>query len=137
MRIVLDTNVLLQSLPVASTYRPIFDAIRTGRAQLVVSTAILLEYAEILSRRTSALVAHNVLALLVEPVGAQRQETHFRFGLITADPDDNKFVDCAIAGNADYIITNDAHFNVLTQIKFPEIQVISAQDFLKYLAVSG
>ena len=137
MRIVLDTNVLLQSLPVASAYRPIFDAIRTGRVRLVVSTAILLEYAEILSRRTSALVAHNVLALLVGPIGAQRQEIHFRFGLITADPDDNKFVDCAIAGNADYIITSDAHFNVLAQVKFPKVRVISAQDFLKYLAVSG
>ena len=136
MRIVLDTNVLLQPLPVASAYWPIFDAIRIGWVQLVVSTAILLEYAEILSSWTSSLVARNVLALLLGPIGAQRQEIHFRFGLITADPDDNKFVDCAIAGNVGYLVTNDAHSNVLAQVKFPSMRVISVQNFLKRLEVS-
>lgn len=134
MRIVLDTNVLLQTLPAKSVYRPIFDAIRSGRIELVVSTEILLEYAEILSNQTSSVVADNVLALLLGPVNAYRQSIYFRFKLITIDPDDNKFVDCAIAGQADYLITNDSHFKSLAQIKFPVVRMLSAQEFLSLLA---
>jgi putative PIN family toxin of toxin-antitoxin system len=133
MRIVLHTNVLLQALPVKSTYRPIFDAIRFGQIELAVSTTILLEYAEILSRRTSPAVAQNVLALLLGPVAARQQSIYFMFSLITSDPDDNKFVDCAIASQADYLVTNDAHFRVLEQVKFPIVKLLTAQEFLAVL----
>ena len=133
MRIVLDTNVLLQSLPATSAYRPIFNAIRSGQIELVVSTDILLEYAEILGGRSSPLIADNVLALLLGPVDARRQNIYFRFNLIVTDPDDNKFVDCAIAGQADYLITNDAHFKHLAQVNFPTVRVLSAQEFLAVL----
>jgi predicted nucleic acid-binding protein len=37
----------------------------------------------------------------------------FRFQLIEADPDDNKFTDCAIVADAAYVITSDRHFNAL------------------------
>lgn len=40
-------------------------------------------------------------------------EPQYRFGVIVADADDNKFSDCAIAAQADYIITSDHHFDVL------------------------
>jgi predicted nucleic acid-binding protein len=50
---------------------------------------------------------------------------------IEKDKDDNKFVDCAIAGNADYIISNDKHFNILSQIEFPSIEVLKYEDFEK------
>ena len=58
---------------------------------------------------------------------------YFRFRLITADPDDDKFVDCAFAGNADFIVSNDHHFDVLKKIDFPQIRVISADDFMEML----
>ncbi|RZJ58302.1 MAG: PIN domain-containing protein [Hymenobacter sp.] len=48
-----------------------------------------------------------------------------------ADPDDNKFVDVAIAANADLLITNDKHFDILKQIEFPRVSIISFQLFLK------
>jgi len=44
------------------------------------------------------------------------QETYIHFGLITVDVDDNKFVDCAVAADAEYIVTNDKHFEVLNKI---------------------
>ena len=40
-------------------------------------------------------------------------EPHFGFGAVAADPDDNKFVDCAIAAKADFIVTSDRHFDAL------------------------
>ena len=57
----------------------------------------------------------------------------FRFNLITADPDDNKFVDCAIVANADYIVSQDSHFNVLKYNEFPKINVIRIEEFVKIL----
>ncbi len=45
----------------------------------------------------------------------------------------NKFVDCAIAGNADYIVTHDKHFNVLKDIGFPEVKILRTDQFLALL----
>ena len=55
---------------------------------------------------------------------------HFHFVLIVADPDDNKFVDCAISANAEFIVTNDSHFDVLSAIPFPQVAVKSIDEFL-------
>lgn len=133
MRIVLDTNVLLQSLRRESPFRPIFDAIRLGRVELVVSTAILLEYEEILSQKTSPQVAENVLRLLLGPAQARQQNIYFFFELVRADPDDNKFVDAYLAGAADYLISNDRHFDGLRAAGFPAVRVVSAEAFLEIL----
>ncbi|MBU6341467.1 MAG: PIN domain-containing protein [Bacteroidetes bacterium] len=49
------------------------------------------------------------------------------------DPDDNKFVDCAIAGQAKYIVTEDRHFNILKKIPFPKVLVLNTDAFKKEL----
>jgi uncharacterized protein len=49
------------------------------------------------------------------------------------DPDDNKFVDCAIAANAKYIVTGDRHFNIMKSIDFLKLSIITAYDFQKIL----
>lgn len=54
----------------------------------------------------------------------------FAFRLIEADKDDNKFVDCAIISNAKYIVTHDHHFDILQNIDFPKVCVITLKDFL-------
>ena len=53
--------------------------------------------------------------------------------MITQDSDDNKFVDCAIIANADYIVSEDAHFKVLETILFPKMNVITLDSFMKEL----
>jgi predicted nucleic acid-binding protein len=53
--------------------------------------------------------------------------------LITADADDNKFSDCAFAGNVHFLVTDDKHFNQLRSIPFPAINVISLEEFKKLL----
>jgi predicted nucleic acid-binding protein len=58
----------------------------------------------------------------------------FRFQLPFADKDDEKFVDCAVCGNADFLITNDRHFNMLKDIEFPKLKIIKAKTFIeKYI----
>ena len=60
-------------------------------------------------------------------------DPHFRLGLITEDPDDNKFVDCAFASNADYLVSDDKHFGLLRKMPFPRINLVSMSDFLKVI----
>lgn len=52
---------------------------------------------------------------------------------IRKDPDDNKFVDCAFAANAAFIVSNDHHFDVLESIDFPKILVLRLQQFAALL----
>jgi predicted nucleic acid-binding protein len=58
---------------------------------------------------------------------------YFKWNLISDDPDDNKFVDCAINAGADYIVTNDKHFNILKDIDFPKINIIDIDTFKKII----
>ena len=54
----------------------------------------------------------------------------YRFNLITVDPDDNKFVDCAIIAGATFIVSNDRHFAELEQYDFPKVDVRTLPEFL-------
>ena len=58
---------------------------------------------------------------------------YYFWGLIKSDLDDNKFVDCALMANADFIVTEDKHFKVLKDIPFPVITVLGIEDFKKIL----
>ena len=95
MRIVLDTNCLIQSIPSKSPYRRVWDSILSGENVLCVSNEIIDEYSEIQTK--------------------------------------NKFVDCAIAGNARYIVTNDHHYDILRNTAFPHVDVLAIDEFLALL----
>lgn len=56
---------------------------------------------------------------------------HLRVPLINKDPDDNKFVDCAIFANADFIVSDDKHFNELGSVEFPKVLVVRLDDFAR------
>ncbi len=52
---------------------------------------------------------------------------------MTVTTDRNKFVDCAFAGNAHYIVSNDKHFNALKEVEFPKLSIITGEDFAELL----
>jgi uncharacterized protein len=133
MRIVLDTNILLVSVSDRSPYHLIFKSYVENKYSLCVTTEILDEYAEILTTHSSLFLATSTLETIENATNTVFITRYFAFELIKADYDDNKFVDCAIASNADYIVTNDGHFNVLKTIPFPNLNVISIEDFIKIL----
>ena len=58
-------------------------------------------------------------------------DAHYRWNLISKDPDDNKFVDCAIFGNADFIVSDDKHFKELENVDFPKVLVVRLDEFAK------
>ena len=134
--VVLDTNCLLQSISRRSRYYRIWNDFILGRYVLCVTTEILEEYEEIISRCMSPVVAKIMIATILRANNVLRVDAQFRFRLITTDPDDNKFVDCAIVSNAEDIVTNDAHFNVLQDIPFPHVEVRSIDEFLADLQQS-
>jgi len=129
MRIVLDTNVLLIALPLASTYRPVFDGLCEGRFELAVSIDILLEYHEKLAEKTAPAVADNVVKLLLSLDSVVRQAVYFDWKLMVNDPEDNKFVDCAVGAQADHLVSDDRHFNFLKTVSFPIVSVLGQQRF--------
>ena len=100
---------------------------------LCVSNDILEEYEEIIASHVSPVAARIAIETILRANNVLRVDAQFRFGLIEADVDDNKFVDCAIVANADYIVTEDSHFNVLKTIPFPKIEIIRLQDFSREL----
>ena len=132
-RIVLDTNVILRAISSKSSLASILDTLYLGKFDLVVSSEILLEYEEIISRFYSLPTAQAFLDFLLILPNVDRIEPYFALNLIPADADDNKFVDCAFAGNAHYVVTNDKHFNALKDVDFPNISVITAEDFKELL----
>ena len=129
--VVLDTNCLIQILPLASPYHKIWSNFMAGKFSLCVSNEILSEYTEILGQFMSPTVAQNVVSAIVQHPCTIQSDPHFKLLLITADPDDNKFVDCAFAAGADYIVTEDSHFNEVKQCQFPRIEIKDIDEFMK------
>ena len=131
--IVLDTNCLLQALPSKSPYHKIWTDVLAGKISLCVNTDILEEYEEILSQKSSPEIAQNIVEAIANLSTTTFQNTYVHFELLPADSDDNKFVDCAVASDAEYIVTNDKHFNPLKQIPWPKVEIIKIAEFIKQL----
>lgn len=136
-RIVLDTNSLIQSIPSKSIYHAIWQSSLDGTNTLCVSTEILAEYEEILQRLTNVDTAQLVIELIVNNPHTLMFSPYYHFALITSDPDDNKFVDCAIVASAKYIVTEDHHYDVLKSCSFPKVDVIDLDSFLREVQQLG
>ena len=136
MNIVLDTNCLLMSLSRRSRYYPIWRNFIDGKYSLCITNEILTEYEEILTQKIGAEIASNVIKALLDLPNTKIVQVYYHLHLITADPDDDKFVDCDFKSNAKYIVTQDHHYDVLNEIPFPYIEVVDIDEFLGILTDS-
>ena len=132
-KIVLDTNCLLVSISKYGEAYPVWRAFLDGSYTLCVSTEILEEYEEIIGSMTTPEIARNVVDAILKRKNVERIDPYFHWNLITEDPDDNKFVDCAFAAGATYIVSDDSHFSVLRDITFPQLLVLRLKEFLETL----
>jgi len=137
MRVVLDTNILVVSITSNSPYHEIFTSLINKRYDLIVSTSIVFEYREVVQEKYGEKTAALLVELLNELSNVHSVNPSFQWNFITVDRDDNKFVDCAIAGYADYIVTEDKHFNILKEIEFPKVSVIGIEGFMRILQNVG
>jgi uncharacterized protein len=138
MKVCLDTNVLVRLFVPHPPFSAILESIVNGSVTVLVSNEILLEYEEVIVREFGAARWQRIASLLTV-VSALHQtivevNPHFRFAVVTADADDNKFTDCAISGDADYILTYDAHFEALRASGYKP-QPITPQDFVTRSAI--
>lgn len=129
--IVLDTNSLIMAISSRSLYHKAWQAFLKGQYVLCVTNEIIDEYYEVIARNINPRVAEAIVYAILTRDNVKRLAPHFHFHLIQSDEDDNKFVDCAIAANARYIVTEDRHFNVLKTIPFPAVAVISIDEFAR------
>lgn len=120
------------SIPRKSPYHQILLDFLEGKYLLCVSNEVVLEYEEILARKIGSLVANNIINAILASSNTIFINPQKRYQLIKSDPDDNKFVDCAISANAKYIVSQDHHYDV---IRFnPEFD-FTAIDIDAFLAI--
>ena len=131
MRIVLDTNCLIQSVSPRSKYHAVWESFVSGENRLCITNEIIEEYIETLQNLVGYEVSEYIVKTIINSPFTEFFTPYYHFELIKADPDDNKFVDCAIVARARYVVTNDHHYDVLKEIPFPKVQIISIQDFMK------
>ena len=129
MKAVLDTNVFVSGIFFSGPPSQILQAWREGIIEFVMSSEILDEYrrvADILSEKYSALdlqdildfVANEAKFIEVPPLSKQ----------ISDDPDDEKFLACAVASGAKIIVSGDKH--LLNVSGYQGIDVYKPRDFV-------
>ena len=131
--IVLDTNCLIMAISAKNDYHLVWQAFLRGDYTLCVSNEIIEEYLEVLSRNINPWVAESIVYAILTRRNVKKLVAYYHFDLIAADPDDNKFVDCAIAANAKFIVSEDHHFDVLKSCTFPKVDVIGLDLFASLL----
>jgi predicted nucleic acid-binding protein len=133
MIVCLDTNTLVQALAEGNPFHRILDAWVAGDLTWAFSTEVLLEYEEVITRLSGPARWRKLARLmdLAEMTSGNilRVTPSFRFHVVTADPDDDIFADCAITAGADHLITEDRHFTALAEAGYKP-KPISPTDFI-------
>jgi uncharacterized protein len=132
IKLVIDTNVFISSFFSRDGNRKkIIDLWKTGQIILCISEKILEEYTEVLIRlgleREKELP--EIIHLFGNSTNLSCQPVISEIKIITEDPEDNMFLECAIANDADYIISGDKHLLALKSYK--NITILSPVSFLQ------
>ena len=130
MKVVLDTNVFVSSVFFGGPPHKILEAWRDGRIQLLLSPAILEKYQRVMHELALQFPEIEVEALIGFMI------VHSEIILppslppvIQADPSDDKFLECAVGGEAACIVTGDKH--LLKLLKFKGISILKPQEFVE------
>jgi putative PIN family toxin of toxin-antitoxin system len=133
MIVCIDSNVAVQARASGHSFIPIMDACVSGRITWAVSTGILLDYEEIIILLSGPLAWKKMARLLdlIELTTGTliRVNPQYQFHVISNDPDDNIFTDCAITAHADFVITEDRHFAPLANSGYKP-QPVTPQKFM-------
>lgn len=135
MRTVADTNVYISALNFGGTAEGVLALARAGAIQLFVSPPILKEIEGVLTRkfRWSATRARQAVAAIQEfaELVRPREPVH----LITEDEPDNRILECALAVNAEVLVTGDQHLRKLKS--FRAVAIMSPAEFLETYGGQG
>ena len=129
MRILLDTNVFISGIFFSGPPAQILKAWKDRKIQIVLSKEILIEYQRIgdaLSSKYSEIDILPIIDLLT--IYGEVVETRDISVSISVDPDDNKFIECAIVSNCKLIVSGDKH--LLNVSGFQGIEVLKPREFI-------
>jgi uncharacterized protein len=134
VRVVLDTNVFVSALLVPNgPPARLLEGFRDDAWELLISGIILQEYAEVLLRPEFTLPPSLVSDLLDE---IRRKAIDVvpskRYRAVEQDPDDNEFIDVAVEGRADFLVSGDQ--DLLTMKRFRDIRIVPPVEFLRITA---
>lgn len=138
MKVVIDTNVLVSRfLSPKGPPAEIFARWESHAFELLVSEPILAEYHRVLQYPHLSERHGMSTAAIVELVAALRQVAILvtpteQLDVIAADPADNMFLECAVAGDAAYIVSGDAH--LLRLGAYQGISILTPSAFLAVVA---
>lgn len=136
VRAVVDTNVFVSGATGSSSPAEVLDSWREGHYVLVTSESIIEEIAEVLRRpkirKFTGLAERDIKGIINSlETRAFVVAGEIEVDLVEDDPEDNKFLACAIEGLADYIVTGDKH--LLSIVEYQGIEVVKPREFLKKL----
>ncbi len=128
MRVLFDTNVLIAAFISEGVCAKLLRRARRREFSLVSSPMILHEFQDVLIRKFSATrrESHEALQVIMEAVEAVTQSEQTVTG-VCRDPEDDRILGCALAGEADYLVTGDEDLLVMKQFK--AIRIITPRDF--------
>ena len=126
-RAVLDTNIFLSALMFGGPPEALVRAARSGRIQLITSPQILAELAMILKKKFAWSDEDVVAAVIAVGRHADMVKPRQRLGVLDDEPD-NRILECAVDGKADYIVSGDHH--LLRLKRFGRIVILGASELL-------
>ena len=130
LRIVLDTNILVSAIIAKGKPRDLLRLAIHRRYLLIKSRETIEEFVEVLQRpkfkitRNEVVKAKNVLVKTGKTIKLTSKRR-----VIKEDPDDDIFINTALDGNADYIVSGDPHLLGLS--KYKGIEIVTVNDMLK------
>lgn len=133
MNVVLDTNIFISSFLGKGPPHQILKRWIKGEFDLCLSNEIIEEYLEILVRAgvSEKPEVQEVLKMMKQQGNIIFSSSPERCRVVKDDPDDDKFIGCAIACEAKWIVSGDAH--LLNIQKYFDIEIIKARPFLTIL----
>jgi len=134
MRAVLDTNVLISSVLSTGTPHSVVVAGFQGEYQIVVSVATLTEFRETLLKYPDRFkMSEDEIQQEVETIRyfAEFVNPTEEITAVEPDPDDDKFLEAAVAGNVDFLVSGDQH--LLNLDSFRGIEIVTPRTFHDYL----
>jgi putative PIN family toxin of toxin-antitoxin system len=132
LRLVVDTNIVVSAaLKPDGLQRTVLLLAITNPARLYITDAIMAEYREVLARPKMHIrkgLQQQMLQLIRSHSYAVKPARPLQ---VTSDPDDNKFLECADAARADYLVTgNQRHFPRF----WKKTKVITSREFIGIVA---
>ena len=129
MKVVLDTNVFISGVFFSGPPHQILNAWRDGTIRLVVSQEIMNEYRRVGEALAEAFPAIDLRPILdLVTVEAELYVAKDLPDPLCSDPDDDKFLACAIASNSKIIISGDKH--LLKVSGYQDIEILRPHEFV-------